>query len=483
MSERAPARRVTDFLAAENLLLVVLGLYACALLLRLPSQIAQDSWLALLSGREVAEHGLPSVERQFIQTAGREWIDQQWLGQLWLYWAERAAGTRGALLLHASAALGATGLALGAARRLGASARSVAWVAILAVPAIAFVSWQMRTQSFALVFFVVALWLLAADSQARSRRVWWVLPLLVLWANVHGSVTLGAGLVGLRGLLDLLARGYRVRGMALGAAALGAIFVSPYALDLPDYYRSTLFNSSFATVVEWMPATPEFITAPFFALAFVSACLAGAHFRALGPFALAVLAILLLGSLLAVRNTVFFAYAALVLMPLATERALPASDAVPPRRVGLSVGCAALAATALVAIGVAAQGDDWFEQRFPARVTDAVADAARADPPARVYAQDRWADWLVWKHPELAGRVAYDVRFELLKPREIRDFTRFNSRIGRAWPRTADGYEILVLDREGPGGGEDPDPPEAALAGPGTRRLAVAKDVVVLQRP
>jgi hypothetical protein len=27
---------------------------------------------------------------------------------------------------------------------------------------------------------------------------------------------------------------------------------------------------------------------------------------------------------------------------------------------------------------------------------------------------DLHADWLLWERPELAGRVAYDVRFELL---------------------------------------------------------------------
>ena len=34
-------------------------------------------------------------------------------------------------------------------------------------------------------------------------------------------------------------------------------------------------------------------------------------------------------------------------------------------------------------------------------------------------ADDRHADWLLWLRPELAGRIAYDVRFELFSAAEL----------------------------------------------------------------
>ncbi len=65
---------------------------------------------------------------------------------------------------------------------------------------------SIRTQGFAYPLFVATLWLLASEvrSPVRRRRVYWVFPMLVLWGNLHGSVTLGAGLAVLYGLVLLI---------------------------------------------------------------------------------------------------------------------------------------------------------------------------------------------------------------------------------------------------------------------------------------
>ena len=46
------------------------------------SPIAGDSWLALVGGREIVRHGLPSHDTLSALGHGRQWIDQAWLGQL-----------------------------------------------------------------------------------------------------------------------------------------------------------------------------------------------------------------------------------------------------------------------------------------------------------------------------------------------------------------------------------------------------------------
>ena len=73
-----------------------------------------------------------------------------------------------------------------------------------------------RTQSFAYVLFVALFWLLATDSRTPSRRILLALPLLVLWANVHGSAVLGASLVALWAVawIDSAGSGRRPRGLA-----------------------------------------------------------------------------------------------------------------------------------------------------------------------------------------------------------------------------------------------------------------------------
>src|SRR4051794_20429821 len=96
----------------------------------LPQELVQDSWLTLASGREIVAHGLPQADALTIWTSGRQWVDQQWLGQLSYYALAQLGGVRLVLLVHAATLVGAVGIALSTARRLGASATSVLVVGV-----------------------------------------------------------------------------------------------------------------------------------------------------------------------------------------------------------------------------------------------------------------------------------------------------------------------------------------------------------------
>ena len=82
-----------------------------------------------------------------------------------------------------------------------------------------------RAQTLAFLLFALLLLLLLEDDVRPSRRVYLTLPLLVLWANVHGSVLLGAALVTLRGLTFALEE-FRSERRRWGRA--GALIVLPW---------------------------------------------------------------------------------------------------------------------------------------------------------------------------------------------------------------------------------------------------------------
>ena len=99
-------------------------------------------------------------------------------------------------------------------------------------------------------------------SAGPPRRVFLVFPLLALWANLHGSVVVGAALVSLSGL-TLALTGIRTRSRgrlwwragALIVLPWPCILVSPYGLALPGYYRSVLDNPTLSqSVAEWAEA-------------------------------------------------------------------------------------------------------------------------------------------------------------------------------------------------------------------------------------
>ncbi len=456
----------------EVYLLPLVALYVVALARLAPFELVQDSWLTFVSGREVA-NGLPRTDGLTVFGEGARWIDQQWLAHLVFYALAAAGGVKAALLAHVGLLTAAFCLALGAARQLGASGRSVFWIG---AASLFLAPWmlQLRSQSFAYLLFVAVLWLLARDSRNPSRQVFLVLPLLVLWANLHGSVVLGAGLVALHGLTA----GWRPRPAALVVLAPLCVLASPYALSLVGYYRHMLVGPEFARIVgEWRP--PTFSQAwPFFLLALAAVWLLARAGSRLTLFErLAILATVIAG-FLAIRNITWFALAWVVLVPVALEAVLPAHEARRPGRpLRLLAGAAVLAIPAAF-VAMAAWPAKAYDSRWPEPALRAVSQVADADASARVFASERYADWLLWRRPELAGRVAFDVRFELYDDQQLGAIFRFRNRIGDDWRAAAAGYELVVLDRVADRELEAP-----LLDSPGARRLYADELVSVLYRP
>jgi hypothetical protein len=119
---------VLAFVEQNGTLVMLFSAAVYLFVANLPSGVQSDGWLALLAGREIVQHGLPSHDTLTVWAEGRRWIDQQWLAQVALYGLQRLGGYRLVMLFHAALALGGFGAACAIARRRGASALSVTWI-------------------------------------------------------------------------------------------------------------------------------------------------------------------------------------------------------------------------------------------------------------------------------------------------------------------------------------------------------------------
>jgi hypothetical protein len=444
-SGRAPAwpATVLAWIERESLLFLIAVLYVAALLVRLPYTLGADSWLTLVTGRELWERGLPSVDSLTAWAGGTAWVDQQWLAQLAFEGLARVGGVKLALLGHALLVVAAFLLAVVAARRLGGTARAAALVAALALPQLA-EQWQLRAQSFAYLLFVAVLVLLIEDARSGGRRVLLCLPLLALWANLHGSVLMGAALVSLRGLLILLRQPQR---RALGAALVTlpplCLLLSPYAVSLPGYYAGMLFGHNFsALVTEWGPTTPGLMTAPFYALGFGAVWVLARNRQATGFEQIALL-LLLVAGMLAMRNMVWFSLAAMIVLPKLLAASLPETDEGAGRAVRLGLPLAAATVAAAVALTVVSRPSTWYDRGFAPEIAGAVAAAADRHEGVPVVADLGAADWLLWREPGLRGRIQYDARLELLSKQQLLNLYQWQNHIGD-WQKLQ-GCRALVL--------------------------------------
>jgi hypothetical protein len=471
--------RAWRLLADESLLVLCTAIFAIAFVLRLSGQVNQDAWLAVTGGRSVVDQGLPHHETWTIWGAGKAFVDQQWLAQAALYVFHAAGGWGLVAGLHALLTLGAIAFVLVVARRRGASQRSVLMLLPLSFFCLIGSTWQVRTQSFAYLLFAVCLWLLVDDARRPSSRVFWCLPVLALWGNLHGSVVLGAGLVVLRGL-ERAAAGRRLSGLGLTLAAPAMLFVSPYGGSLVDYYHHTLFNPAFSSMLnEWQPPKLGALSVPFFALGIGVVWLVGRSRAALTRYERLALLATLVAALSATRNIGWFAFAAIMLCPSALEETFPSRAAAHAGRSRANALAAAGTAAALVALlgATVARPASWFTEPYPAAAADAVASAAALDPRAQIFADVHYADWLLWAHPGLSGRIAFDARFELLSSRRIAQIYNFNDVYGNSWRPATRGFRILVLDRT-----VSSAPIAALLREPGARLLYSGHGVAVVER-
>jgi hypothetical protein len=443
---RGRGRSFADRLADESLLVIVVAMFVAMIgTLAVPYMLQPDSWLTFLGGRLIAAHGIPRTDSLAVLSGGRRWIDEQWLSQLATYRIEALLGIGGTIAFFAVLVVGAFALACAYARQR-ASARSVA---LFAIPAFTVAFSAVRTQAFVYLVFVPFFVLLSRESRRPTRRVWLALPVLVIWANVHGSVVVAAALVALLGVTDLVAR-RRLRGAGLVVGAAASIFATPYGLGVVAYYRSTIGNPLFKKFIfEWAP--PMFLSwngLPFFVAAGASIALVARRPRAFSRFEIGALAVTLAGALTAGRSMIWFVDSALLLMPPALDLAWPPRAAAPRVR-SLLAGAALMTITFAVALSAAtvASASRRIDAAYPPAALRAVAAALAADPGARVLADDRTSDWLLYRLPALRGRIAFDVRWEVLSPRQFTLVRNFVDQSAPGVARLARGYRILVVDR------------------------------------
>jgi hypothetical protein len=319
--------------------------------------------------------------------------------------------------------------------------------------------------------FAALVWLLARDARIPDRRILLVLPLLAVWANVHGSVLLASLLVLLRCAVGvgMVLRRRHPRGLwrylGLSCAALLAPFASPYGPALISYYKATATNGAFhAFISEWAGTTlrgwPVFFV--FGALAIVGVLRSEIRLGLFGSLCL--VALLLLG-LDTMRNVVWLPYAAVVLLPGGLTAWSPESGL----RARLRPLLAGFALVAAIGVGMLAArtSSSTLERPWPDAAGDAIASASARDASLRIVSEAGYGDWLVWRYPQLRGRIAFDIRFELLGARRLADVVHFEAAAGPTWNRPFAGYRLALWNS-----GENPEVVRALSAQRGARVLA-----------
>ena len=196
---------------------------------RLPVGDSDVFWQLAL-GHDTLAHGVQRVDTYSWTVLGRPISIDQWLGQVLWVVASQLGGWRGIVALRAIAIALLVGLIVYAALRERPTRPLGAVVAALPALVLSRFVWTERPELFGFICFAALVILLRAGRDS-DRALYAIPPLIVLWANLHGSFALGAALTILVAGAGIVTEPSRRRVYGIVAAAtMLATLVTPAGL-------------------------------------------------------------------------------------------------------------------------------------------------------------------------------------------------------------------------------------------------------------
>lgn len=218
-----------------------------------------DTYWHIRIGKWILEHqSLPRVDLYSFTRAGEPWISSSWLAQVLYATSFELAGWSGPVVLAAASIAITFGLlTFLLSRRLPSTvAIVVAFVALLLS------AFHLLARPHVLAWPVMLAWGwgLMVASERREAPSFWLLPLIALWANLHGGFVFGLVLAAgfaLDGLFNADAASRKslfLRWAVFGIGALAACCVTPYGFESVLAARKILdLGDLLRLISEWMP--------------------------------------------------------------------------------------------------------------------------------------------------------------------------------------------------------------------------------------
>lgn len=425
-----------------------------------------DLWGHVLYGMEHLSSGALSRVDPYSYTAyGAPWINHEWLCELLFALCWKTCGSSGLWAIR----LLLIGATLGIVLKLITESVKGIWSGLLVY---AFCWYEMtrgfaiRPQLFTFFFFSVSLFLIYRIYLQRTWSPWCMfafVPLMGVWANLHGGFLVGIGLLiwlSICVLLEFLRSRMTRRifilifsGVLLSSVAT---LINPYGTGLWKWlYRSLLVSRS-TEITEWAPMASfytQWAIIPFYATVALMIILLIASRRKRDLFEWGLLLSLSMAALINNRHGILFCLAAAVILPKYLESLFPKLAV--PRGFGRTFMNAVMVVSSLYALGV-----HFVPGHRPSTM---LVETSKHPYNAFKFIHDNglrgnmvvWFDWAqsaIWYLHDTC-KVAFDGRFRTVYSKEVEDDYLHFHNLDSQWTNIIERYktQIILMPENWPG--------------------------------
>jgi len=458
MSDHPAGARLRWLPSPIVILVVALGGVMFALTVTKGVQDPDYFW-HLTTGKLIAQTGqVPSTDPFSFTWLGKPWTPHEWLSELLIFRLVDGLGRIGALLVFGLFPPAIFGVLAAAFARQGARVLAIGLpFALGAFTLIPYVT--LRPQAISWLLLAGLLWVLLEANADRPRRFLLLIPLFLVWANLHGLYVVGLGVAFVYVLFTLLgrtamssARGWAIGGMA---AAIGASMLTPagpIGILYPLRYVQ-LGDWGLANIQEWQ--SPNFHEPAH--LAFLALIVAvGLNAGRRTPGWLVALSWIGIGmGLAALRNVPVAVVLCIPTLVLGLESRLQARAAGHPRRPmapSRSLGRRVLELITALAIAIGSVAvlvprdmnaaiDTDLAERFPIAGVDRLL---ALQPDANVFAEYGWGGYVIARMHDAGGHVFVDGRNDMYSQQVLEDYTAIRA-ADPGWQGLAERYGVEAI--------------------------------------
>jgi len=431
-------------------------------------EVDNDLWGHLFFGGEILRNGELLTHNLYSYTApDHDWINHEWLAEVVFYGIYTLLGSPGLVLLKVFLGAGIVWI-LNLIIRKRVQSPMVRTLTLVWAMAILSPGFNVRPQIFTYLLFTAFLFLFDRYQERGKITLYWMTPLTVLWANLHGGFIAGLGALGIFSLwasIKEYKRGTSIRLIATRIYIPGMLSVlflglNPYGTNLLKFLWQDLQLDRPITEWEGIPLLDFSFLEFKLALLFILLFSLRSHSWFRWDFILTLLAAFF--AFRHQRHTPLFAVAVAPLLAVELQRITQWAGwtSMKGKDIGLSFSSRGILSVCVLGIALLQIG--WIgrvhsEHRLRLVVNPSEYPTQAADFLLRNGVRGNtvvpfdWGEYFIWKlYP--AVRVSIDGRYTTAYPMEVIDNSWEWMRGGKGWRRLLEHYpaEIAVTKRHHP---------------------------------